>query len=260
MKRIEPARQAASPGLTARIADFWSRNVNAERLNGAAVSRSPRGSDEYFAELSAQRYRSHRHLLPWIESLPAGSRVLEVGCGIGLDSFTMARRGLDVTAVDLTAVGAATANDRARRHALTARYAVADAGSLPFADGSFDHVYSFGVLHHAADTQRCIDEARRVLRTGGTALIMLYHRRSLNELVHRFVRVPFEERDELCPVVRRYTRAEIRAAFAAFSEVELRTEYLFGEGYGIVHRLFPDILYRPLSRWFGWHLMIRARK
>jgi ubiquinone/menaquinone biosynthesis C-methylase UbiE len=258
MKGIEPSSPPVTQGLTRRIADFWTRNVNAERLYGRSVSEHARGSDGYFADLEQQRYRTHRHLPPWIASMQPGRSVLEVGCGIGLDSWRMAQSGLDVTAVDLTQVGVTTAATRFARHALPGRFSVADAGSLPFQDSSFDYVYSFGVLHHAADTARCIEEVRRVLRPGGTALIMLYHRRSLNELVHRLMRVPFEEKDELCPVVRRYTRREIRELFAGYAEVEVHADYLFGEGYGALYRWFPDFLYRPLSRWVGWHLMIRA--
>jgi ubiquinone/menaquinone biosynthesis C-methylase UbiE len=185
---------------------------------------------------------------------------VEVGCGVGLDSATMARHGLVVTAVDLTMVGVATAARRAHAERLAAHYACADAERLPFADASFDYVYSFGVMHHAADTQACVDEALRVLKPGGEALIMLYHRRSVNELMHRLLRVPFEERDELCPVVRRYTKAEVRPLFARFSSVEVHADFVYGEGYGRLFGWTPTFLYRLLSRWAGWHLMIRARR
>ena len=260
VKPIEPAQHGAAPGLTGRIADFWTRNVNAERIMGRTVSRFARGSEGYFHELEEQRYRSHRHLPGWIASMRPGAGVLEVGCGVGLDSATMARHGLKTTAVDLTMVGVATANRRAREQQFDGHYACANGEHLPFADGSFDYVYSFGVMHHAADTQACIDEAFRVLKAGGEALIMLYHRRSLNELVHRLLRVPFEERDELCPVVRRYTRAEIRPMFARFRRVEMHADFVYGEGYGALFRWTPRFLYRLMSRWAGWHLMIRARR
>lgn len=260
MKTIEPATQDAAPGLTSRIADFWARNVNAERIMGRAVSRSARGTETYFRELEDQRYRSHLHLPGWIASMHAGAAVLDVGCGVGLDSAAMARRGLQVTGVDLTNVAVATAQRRARERQLRVDYACADAEHLPFAGNTFDYVYSFGVMHHAADTQRCVDEAYRVLKDGGEALVMLYHRRSLNELVHRLLRVPFEERDELCPVVRRFSRAEVRAMFARFRSVEVHADFVYGEGYGALFRCTPRPLYRLMSRWAGWHLMIRARR
>ena len=195
MRDIEPAKRDAAPGLTGRVSDFWTRNVNAERIMGRTVSSHERGSEQYFRDLEVQRYRSHRHLPDWIASMRPGAHVLEVGCGIGLDSAQMARHGLLVTAADLTVVGADTANRRARDQQWDADYICANGEHLPFPDQTFDYVYSFGVMHHASDTQRCIDEAYRVLRDGGETLIMLYHRHSLNEFVHRLVRVPFEERD-----------------------------------------------------------------
>ena len=260
MRSIEPAKPRPAPGLTERVADFWTRNVNAERIMGRPLSRFERGSDGYFRELEEQRYRSHRHLPGWIASMRPGASVLEVGCGVGLDSAAMARHHLKVTAVDLTIVAVSVANRRAREQHVDVTYACADAEHLPFADCTFDYVYSFGVMHHAADTQACIDETFRVLKEGGEALIMLYHRRSLNELMHGLLRVPFEERDELCPVVRRYTLAEIRPMFARFSKVGAHADFVYGEAYGALFRWTPIPLYRLLSRWVGWHLMIRARR
>ena len=89
---------------------------------------------------------------------------------------------------------------------------------------------------------------------------MLYHRRSLNEWVHRLTRIPFEERDTVCPVVRRFSKDETRQLFSSFSEVELSLTHAFGEGYGKLYHLIPGWLYNYLSRHFGWHLMIRAVK
>lgn len=260
MSRIEDAQVRPQTGLTGRVRDFWTRNVNAERLYGRSVSAHPRGEAGYFADLETQRYRSHRHLLPWIGGMRPGRSVLEIGCGVGLDSYTMARQGLQVTAVDLTDVGVATAAARFARDGVPGRFAAANAEHLPFPDGTFDYVYSFGVLHHAADTDACIREAHRVLKPGGEARIMLYHRHSLNELVHRLLGVPFEEKDELCPVVRRYTRAEIARLFAGWSALDTGVDYLYGEGYGPLFRLTPRPLYDLLSRYVGWHLMIRATK
>lgn len=258
MKEIEPANAQPAPGLTQRVADFWTRNVNAERIMGRTVTTQERGSEAYFQDLEVQRYRSHRHLLDWIHSMEPGRHVLEVGCGIGLDSSEMVRHGLQVTAIDLTTVGVDTAAQRASRNNWDANYLCANGEDLPFDDRTFDYVYSFGVMHHAANTQQCVIEAHRVLREGGEALIMLYHRRSLNELAHRLLRVPFEERDELCPVVRRYTKDEIRQMFSRFSRVDIHSDFVFGEGYGPLFRWMPHFLYRFLSRMAGWHLMIRA--
>lgn len=260
MKRIEPPSLEARADLTPRIRDFWTRRVNAERIMGREITTHDRGEDGYFGDLQTQRYRSHRHLLPWITAMTPGKSVLEIGSGVGLDTYTMATHGLDVTAVDLTHVGVRTARQRFQRHGVPANFFVADACELPFAEASFDYVYSFGVLHHVADTEKSISEVYRVLRPGGEARIMLYHRRSVNELVHRALRVPFEERDELCPVVRRFTVAEARSLFGKFRHCDVRIDYLYGEGYGRIFRLTPQWIYDVLSARWGWHLMIVAGK
>jgi ubiquinone/menaquinone biosynthesis C-methylase UbiE len=111
-----------------------------------------------------------------------GKRVLEIGSGAGAHSCLFKRCGADITAVDLTP---ARALSTARKLGLArgpgpARAYQADAESLPFRDETFDIVYSNGVLHHSENTERCVAEVRRVLKTGGRAVIMLYSRHSAN--------------------------------------------------------------------------------
>lgn len=260
MRNIEPSDIKDRPSLTRDIQDFWTRNVNAERIMGNTISQSERGEEKYFAELEAQRYRSHRHLIPWINSMKAGKSVLELGCGIGMDTFSMAKNGLRVIALDLTEVGVTTAKNRFQKCNFNGSFLVGDAEVLPIKEDSFDYVYSFGVLHHAANTEKTIAEVYRVLRPGGEAKIMLYHRHSINELVHRITKVPFEDKDELCPVVRRFTVNEIQTMFRNFSNTYLKLEYVYGEGYGKLFSLTPKPLYDFLSKHWGWHIMITANK
>jgi ubiquinone/menaquinone biosynthesis C-methylase UbiE len=115
-------------------------------------------------------------------------------------------------------------------------------------------------LHHAPDTEKTLQEAFRVLKTGGSARIMLYHRHSLNEIMHRISGILFEDKDELCPVVRRFTKDEVRAMCKDFSSVEIDVDYVYGEGYGKLFKLTPLSLYKLLSKYLGWHLMIVATK
>lgn len=260
MSKIESNKPEITEHTKAEIQDFWTRNVNAEKLYGQRVTANTRGGDEYFADLEAQRYRTHTHIIPWIQQMTPGREVLEIGCGIGMDSFQMASHGLKVTGVDLTEVAVETVRQRFSSKGLPGQFEVADATQLAFEDNRFDYVYSFGVLHHTQDTEKSIREVYRVLKPGGEARIMLYHRRSINEVVHRLTGVPFEDKDEACPVVRRFTVAEVRQMFAMFSLVEVTQDYVYGEGYGKVYHLTPGFLYRFLSRHFGWHLMIKAVK
>ncbi len=260
MKNIEPAVIDNHVGLTKDIQMFWDKNVNAEYIFGKKVSEHNRGTEKYFLDLENQRYRSHHHLLPWINSMIPGKSVLEIGSGIGLDTYTIAKHGLNVTAIDLTYTGVKTAHDRFKKGKLYGLFAIADAESLPFNDNFYDYVYSFGVLHHAADTEKTLKEVFRVLKRGGEARIMLYNRISINGLVHKITGVPFEDRRVLCPVVRRFTKSEVLALFQPFSNVNIKLDYVFGEGYGIIYKLTPRWLYKVLSFFFGWHIMITATK
>ena len=106
-----------------------------------------------------------------------GKQVVEVGPGAGGHSALFARHGAVVTAIDLTPSRVKATAAKFRLLAADAegcRAMQGDAEALPFADGSFDIVYSNGVLHHTADTEKAMEEVFRVLKPGGRAVIMLY--------------------------------------------------------------------------------------
>jgi len=113
-----------------------------------------------------------------------GLRVLEIGCGCGSEAERFARAGAHYTAVDLTSAAVNITRRRFQLANLEGRFVKGDAENLPFADGSFDLVYSHGVLHHTPDTPRTIREVHRVLSAGGQAVIMLYYRDSFNYYVN----------------------------------------------------------------------------
>jgi SAM-dependent methyltransferase len=139
---------------------------------------------DFFSKYREFRYRTEWHI-PAFASFPEakGKRVLEIGCGNGADGAMFAAHGADYTGVDLTA----EAVDATRRHfgveALNGEFRQENAEQLSFTDDSFDIVYSFGVLHHTPAPEQAVREVHRVLRPGGVALIMLYHRHSFNYYV-----------------------------------------------------------------------------
>jgi len=114
-----------------------------------------------------------------------GKDVLEVGCGSGFASQLFAEAGANVTAVDLTEWAVETTRARFAAFGLAGDVRQADAELLPFEDGSFDVVFSWGVIHHTTDMDRALRELVRVLRPGGKLVLMLYNRRSLFFLVYR---------------------------------------------------------------------------
>lgn len=99
--------------------------------------------------------------------------LLDVGCGGGQAAIRLRERfpHLTVTGIDLSEVMIRSARRRARRARSTARFAVADAQALPFADANFDAVYSFGSAKHWPEPPRGFEECWRVLGPGGELLV-----------------------------------------------------------------------------------------
>lgn len=242
------------------VQEFWNRNVCQTEF----LKIEQRGSAEFFREAEQVRYKYHFYLpgvFDWIAvEKPQGS-LLEIGCSMGTDLLQLARRGMQVTGIDLTEEGINLARKRFELYQIPATLKVDDAENLSFPDGSFDVVYSFGVLHHTPNTQQSIDEVLRVLKPGGLAVIMLYNRNSLNYYIHRLINQPFDgNRKDRCPIERTYTQAQVLELFRNFKTVRVEIEYLLTTGYGIVWDLVPKIIHRALGHLWGWHLVIKAYK
>jgi ubiquinone/menaquinone biosynthesis C-methylase UbiE len=187
--------------------------------------------------------------------------VLEIGVGIGCDTELLCRSGFDVFGIDLTDQAVEATKARLAHYGFKADIRQGDAEHLPFAENSFDAVFSFGVLHHTPDTQKSIDEVYRVLKPGGVALIMLYHKDSLNYWAHVVTNTQYDGfKGDWCPVERAYTKGQARNMFSKFSTVKLKPDYLFGTGWGRLNWFAPMFIKKPLGKLFGWHLMIRATK
>ena len=115
----------------------------------------------------------------------AGKEVLDVGCGSGIATQLLAEAGGNVTAVDLTDWAVETTRRRLAAFDLDAVVRQEDAERLPFADETFDLVFSWGVIHHSSDMDRALAELVRVAKRGGQVVLMVYHRRSLFYIVYR---------------------------------------------------------------------------
>lgn len=252
------ARPLVRPTLES-VRRFWEAHVNNEQYTLAA-----RGSPAYFDEIERRRYRWHYHLRDLFRELKGSSgRVLDIGCGIGVDSAQLAHCGFHVTGLDLTESAIDVARKFARWRGVEIDFRVGNAEGLEFADGTFDAVYSFGALHHTPDIELATAEVHRVLRPGGRAYVMLYHRASLVNLVHQLFRLPYESPRDLgdrCPVVHTFTRRGAAHLFRKFSQVELRPAYPFTYGFRRLAFWIPEGARRALGRSIGWHLMIRATR
>jgi SAM-dependent methyltransferase len=102
---------------------------------------------------------------------PAGSRVLEAGCGVGAQTVTLATNspGASIVSVDVSRDSLAEARARVAAAGIAGvTFAEADIFALPFAEGTFDHVFVCFVLEHLADPAGALVHLRRVLKPGGT--------------------------------------------------------------------------------------------
>jgi SAM-dependent methyltransferase len=124
-------------------------------------------------------------LLGWLD-LPAGLRWLDLGCGTGALTETVLRSSepVAVTGVDQSAgfVAYATAHVTDPR----ARFEVADATELPFADAEFDAVISGLVLNFVPEPRRAVAEAARVIGDGGTVAAYVWDYASGMQLMRHF--------------------------------------------------------------------------
>jgi len=161
-------------------ADFWTTYQP-----GFRFSEKEPGTPEFFSEVERHRYELEPHIRKIVD-FPrwAGSRVLEVGCGVATDGLQFARARAKYTGLDSSERALDLARRRFEFEDAAGEFVAGSATNLPFDDETFDLVYSHGVLHHIPETRKAVAEMHRVLKPIGTALVMLYHRRSLNYYVN----------------------------------------------------------------------------
>jgi SAM-dependent methyltransferase len=166
--------------LKERVRAFWQANPCGVKFADAAP-----GTRHFYELVEAHRYTKEWHIPVAADFQSArGLKVLEIGCGLGTDGAQFAEAGADYTGVDLTEAAVELARKGFELFSLPGKFQTADAEDLDFAAESFDLVYSHGVLHHTPETGKAIREIHRVLRPGGRALVMLYHRGSYNYRVN----------------------------------------------------------------------------
>jgi len=164
---------------------FWQDHACGDAQVGGLHERFRDDYENFFTDYDHFRYQNERHLPACLDALNvADKRVLEIGLGEGADAERLIKSGAHWSGVDLT-----TESVERVRARLTLRNLPHDElrqGSvlaLPFADDSFDMVFSHGVLHHVPDINQAQSEIHRVLRPSGELVIMVYARWSLNYLV-----------------------------------------------------------------------------
>ena len=150
----------------------WKDKVTKERF-----------TDEWFDEIDRRFIYGSRLFAhdkrPFDRIIPfkaiAGRDVLEIGCGMGFHTELMVRAGARISSVDISETSIAATNRRLELRGLQGDVKRMDARALEFPEASFDFVWSWGVIHHSAQTAVIIREIARVLRPRGEMRIMVYN-------------------------------------------------------------------------------------
>lgn len=165
------------------VQDFWQHHPCGDGLIGG-LEKFRSNYEAYFERFDAYRYNKEGHILTCLDRIDFKNRdTLEIGLGLGADAEQIIRRGANWSGVDLTDESVQRVLTRLKLKNLP--YGEVKQGSvlaLPFADDSFDIVFSHGVLHHVPDIEQAQREIWRVLRPSGKLVVMLYAKYSLNYL------------------------------------------------------------------------------
>jgi SAM-dependent methyltransferase len=219
----------ADPHLD-HVREFWSAEPCGERY---AVGQTPR---EKFEQHASARY-TLEPVIPLFARFEeaAGRDVLEIGVGMGADHLEWAKaKPRSLAGVDLTPEAIELTRQRLEIYGYQSQLQVADVEALPLDDASLDIVYCWGVIHFCHDPARALGEIHRVLRPGGVARIMAYHKYCVTGgmLWARYALLtgrPWKNLEWVygrylqSPGTKAFTVAQMRAMCAAFSSVEIAT-------------------------------------
>ncbi len=160
---------------------------------------------DFYDQVDERFFSDVRTFMPW-KKMPfdnlidfASLRtkdVLEIGVGNGSHAQLISAAAGSYTGIDLTEYAVGSTTKRLELVGLSnpkVGIVRMDAEKMDFPDNSFDFVWSWGVIHHSANTRRILEEIHRVLRPGCVATIMVYHRNIWNyHIVSGLVRGIFQ--------------------------------------------------------------------
>jgi SAM-dependent methyltransferase len=171
---VRPPCDSPLFGEAHRAGAYWERRARRFAMQGDGLAAvCSYGMPGFYNRMI--QWTQCRALLPWL-AVPAGTRVLDIGCGVGRWSRWLAARGAEVTGVDVSPTMIAEARRRMHQSGLTARcrFAVQDLVQLD-AGGPYDLVLAVTVLQHVLDEERLRAGLARMthhLAPGGRMLLL----------------------------------------------------------------------------------------
>lgn len=235
---------------------------------------------EYFLKVEEDRYSQQDWVHEYFNFRGfSRKRVLEIGVGQGADLMQFANAGAECFGVDITDNHLELTRRNFKLQNKKIELRKADATQLPFPDGYFDCVYSFGVLHHIPEIDKCVGEIRRVLKPGGGVMIALYYKWSAFHIFCKLLANGLRngwlftkgyagllatietgaDGVRVKPYVKLYSKAEVRRLLNDFEIKDIS-----------IHQLKADHFWPPfLAKWlspfvcrlesrFGWYVVCKA--
>ena len=252
-----------SPKLQ-EIHHYWN-----DHIHDLAIAKHPAGTPGFFEDLDEYRFDKLNYL-PRVVDFAAykGKKILEIGCGIGIDLVQFAENGAIVAGVDLADTSIELAQKNFASRGLSGEFYRLNGEDLPFEDNAFDMVYAHGVLQYTEDAQKMIHEIYRVLKPLGEAIMMVYNKISWLNALSKIMSVDLEHED--APVLEKYSIRQFKKLLSDFPNVKIVPErfpvksrlhhgvkgVLYNGIFVPAFQIIPKFLIRPL----GWHIMAFAYK
>lgn len=242
------------------VEHFWDNNV----ANWKIAAHLEQGSTAFFAEVERYRFDKLNYLPKVVDyNAYANKEVLDIGCGLATDLSRFARGGANTTGIDISGQAIQLAKQNFAQRGLTGTFQKMNGEQLEFTDDQFDFIYCHTVLHFTPNPQKMVAEIQRVLKPGGTALLMTINRGSWLYFLHRVAGLKIDYMD--APVFHKFNYAEFKALCAGFTQCQLvverfpvRTEIHKGWKATLYNRLFVDV-YNALPKLLvgktGYHLL-----
>lgn len=198
-------------------------------------------------------------------------RVLEIGCGAGSASGLFAQLGASITAIDITNQAIELTRANARFHDLEFDIKHMDAENLEFDDNCFDFVYSWGVIHHSANTENAVKEISRVLAPKGRGLIMVYNRLSIRYYIKGLYWLLFKRKllsgESISSVQKHFTDGYYHKHYAESEFVRLLAKYRLKTTAVMkthmrkkYHPILPGPVDQLFKKYWGWLLVTEFEK
>jgi SAM-dependent methyltransferase len=263
------------------VAAYWDRRPCNIRHSKVDIDKDP---ILYDLQVAARKYKVEPHITPFLEPWKwRGKLVLELGCGIGTDTVSLAFWGAKVVAMDISRESLNVAIKRALAHKLSITWFPKFVqGNIEYIENHvpiapYDLVYSFGVIHHTPKPIMALRSAKQYMDENSELRIMLYHRYTTKMLAGMLrhwkpgrswddVAGIMSEAQANSPVTYTYSKHSARKLLeeAGYRVTKMQIAHIFP--YKIpeyINHEYVKHWYWPLLKLieplFGWHILINAK-